>query len=215
MDDLMIFVRVEAIDGAGGVLGAAGPCINRAAGALPIVGRIRLDAADLAYMEDAGLLRNVILHEMGHVLGIGTRWAAFLLLRDPSPADDEPLDTYYAGANGILGFDFVGGGAYSGGRKVPVENTGSAGTMNTHWRESVLADELMTGYASLGAMPLSQLTVRSLADLGYAVDPAAADPFFLSLDLRADPRTLVPLGDDVDDGPRYAVGEDGVLVRVP
>ncbi|HEX6040485.1 leishmanolysin-related zinc metalloendopeptidase [Longimicrobium sp.] len=213
-DDLVILARVEDVDGAGGLLGAAGPCINRSAGALPIVARLRLDAADMAYMETNGLLRNVILHEMGHALGIGTRWSAFLLLRDPSTPDGAPADTYFAGANAMRGFDLVGGTAYTGGQKVPVENAGALGTINVHWREEVLGDELMTGWASLTAMPLSQVTVRSLADMGYAVDPAAADPFSLDLLLRAEPGRRIPLGDDVDAGPQYTLGSDGAL-RLP
>lgn len=215
VDDLTVFVGVEELDGAGGLLGTAGPCINRSAGALPIVGRVRLDGADLASMEESGLLENVMTHEVGHVLGIGTRWSAFLLLRNPSAGEGTPVDTYFAGANGVQGFNLVGGGAYTGGQKVPVENVGALGTVNMHWRESVLGDELMTGWVNPGAMPLSQLTVRSLADMGYAVDPSAADPFFLDLSLRADRGDRVFLGDDVDDAPQHSLRADGVLVRLP
>lgn len=214
VDDLMIMVRLENIDGVGAVLGSAGPCINRTAGGLPIVGRMRFDVADMANMEANGLLQGVIQHEMGHVLGIGTRWTTFGLLVNPSPAGGPPLDTYFSGANAINGFNLIGGSSYTGGQKVPVENTGGAGTMNAHWRESVLANELMTGWANVGSMPLSQLTVGSLADMGYTVDTSAADPFFLTLSLRANPENLIPLGDDVDDGPQYSVDENGTLTRI-
>ena len=41
--------------------------------------------------------------------------------------------------------------------------TGGAGTRDGHWRESVLANELMTGWINAGSNPLSVLSVRSLA----------------------------------------------------
>ena len=40
----------------------------------------RFDTADLASLESDGRLLGVILHEMGHVLGIGTIWETFGLL---------------------------------------------------------------------------------------------------------------------------------------
>jgi len=51
------------------------------------------------------------------------------------------------------------------------------GTADAHWRESIFGPELMTGFVNHGAMPLSAITVGSLADLGYTVNPLAADPF--------------------------------------
>jgi hypothetical protein len=60
---------------------------------------------------------------------------------------------------------------------VPVENNGVPGTADGHWRETTFQSELMTGYASAGVMPLSAITVGGLADLGYVVNPLAADPF--------------------------------------
>jgi hypothetical protein len=215
VDDLLVFAGVEAIDGPGGILGAAAPCVFRAAGGLPVLGMMRFDAADVAAMEGAGLLQGVILHEMGHVLGIGTRWAAFGLLASPSPVGGPAVDTYFAGSGGIAGFDLIGGASYTGGRKVPVENTGPGGTINAHWREALLANELMTGYVNAGAMPLSQLTVRSLADLGYTVDVSKADPFFLAMSAGEGPPApgAVPLVDDVATLPQYRVDASGRVRR--
>jgi hypothetical protein len=42
------------------------------------------DRADLANMETAGTLGDVITHEMGHVLGIGGLWAQKDLLTGPA-----------------------------------------------------------------------------------------------------------------------------------
>ena len=61
------------IDGAGGVLGSAGPCLIRDTGPTA-VGRMRFDTADLASLEGGGQLDEVVLHEMGHVIGIGSLW---------------------------------------------------------------------------------------------------------------------------------------------
>lgn len=213
VDDLLIFATVQAIDGPGGILGSAGPCFIRSSGSLPIMGSMRFDAADVATMEGNGSYGSVILHEMGHVLGIGTLWTYSSLLQSPSSAGST-LDTYFSGANGITGFNNIGGSTYTGGNKVPVENTGGSGTMNAHWRESVLANELMTGWLNAGSNPLSELTVRSLADMGYTVNSAGADPFFLTLTVRADADHGVQLLNDVSTGPMYQLDARGRATRI-
>jgi hypothetical protein len=214
VDDLLIFAAVENIDGPGGTLGSAGPCLIRNTGFLSVVGTMRFDAADLASMEGSGQLAPVIVHEMGHVLGIGTLWTALSLLNNPSSAGSA-LDTWFGGAGGITGFNNVGGSTYTGGNKVPVENTGGSGTMNAHWRESVLANELMTGWINVGSNPLSELTVRSLGDMGYTVNVAGADPLFLTLSLRAGPQEAgVQMVNDVWMGPLYTVDPQGRSTRV-
>ena len=217
-DDLLIFAAVANIDGPGAVLGRAGPCVIRTGtGGLPAIGVMEFDGADLANLESNGTLLSVILHEMGHVIGIGTIWSRFGLLQNASSAGN-PLDTFYSGAGGLAGFEAIGGSTYTGGAKVPVENTGGPGTMNGHWRESVLRNELMTGFINGGGVgnPLSQLTVRSLADLGYTVDPAAADPFSLIFSLRDGPDTRpgVKLHNDIFDGPRFTLEKGGRFTRI-
>jgi hypothetical protein len=178
---------------------------------------MQFDVADLNALETSGRLGAVILHEMGHVLGIGTLWSHLGLLQNPSTAA-APLDTYFTGAGAIAGFNAIGGNTYTGGQKVPVENTGGPGTMNGHWRESVLQNELMTGFLNSNvANPLSVLTARSLADLGYAVDPAAADPFFLTLSVRADggaPQPGLRLHNDLYTGPLYTLSRTGERTRI-
>ncbi|HEU4559394.1 MAG TPA: leishmanolysin-related zinc metalloendopeptidase [Longimicrobium sp.] len=218
VDDLLIFASAPNIDGPGAVLGQAGWCLRRS-GALPALGVMEFDAADMANMEQSGQLNAVILHEMGHVLGIGTLWNAFGLLKDPSPTSGAGLDTWYSGTGGITGFDNIGGTTYTGGNKVPVENSGGGGTVNSHWRESVLKNELMTGFINGGANPLSQLTARSLGDLGYLVNISAADAFNLTLALRAT-RTgtrgaeVLEMKDDIYTGPQYTVDSRGRKTRV-
>ncbi|HET7461808.1 MAG TPA: leishmanolysin-related zinc metalloendopeptidase [Longimicrobium sp.] len=219
IDDLVIFAAVSDIDGPGAILGQAGPCyIRDAAPQLTILGVMQFDAADVANLESHDQLQSVILHEMGHVLGIGTLWNFMGFLQNPSPTSGTGLDTYFSGTNGIAGFDAIGGTTYTGGAKVPVENTGGGGTVNSHWREAVLKNELMTGYLNAGTNPLSQLTVRSLQDLGYGVNAAGADPFNLVLSLRATvsgQSSSLDLGDDLYHGPRYTIDRRGVRKRLP
>lgn len=178
IDDIVIFAELTSIDGVGNVLGSAGPCAIRdfdtpgPGRALPVLGRMRFDVADLANLEANGTLRDVVLHEMGHVLGIGSLWSFFDLLVG-------------AGGNGPF---FVGPrataahwgslapGATFAGEVVPVENTGGPGTRDGHWRESSYNTELMTGFIDAQNF-LSAITTASLADMGYVVDDALSDPF--------------------------------------
>jgi hypothetical protein len=215
VDDLLIFVTVEQIDGPGGALGGAGFCVGRSQGSLPVVGRMRFDAADLeGSIAQYNLLPALVLHEMGHVLGLGTLWIPFGYLQDPS-APGALKDTWYSGAGALVGFNNIGGATYTQGKKVPLENTGGVGTLNVHWRESVFARELMTGYLGPGEAPLSEMTVRALGDVGYQVNVAGADPFFRTLTLRAEGDEELPaieLGNDILSDPVRHVDEQGRVV---
>jgi hypothetical protein len=73
------------------------------------------------------------------------------------------------------------------GNIVPVENSGGPGTRDSHWRESVARNELMTGFLNNGDNPLSIFTIASLRDMGYVVNDAVADEFALLPLLRAAP----------------------------
>lgn len=219
IDDLLIFVTLDAIDGVGGVLASAGPCYVRTSNGLTIVGRMTFDTADLTQMENQGRLGDVILHEMAHVIGVGGLWRVapyFSLLTNPSLPSSPGVDTHFNGSNGIAGFNAIGGGTYTGGAKVPVENTqGGTGTRDVHWRESVLANELMTGFVN-AVNPLSLLTIRSLQDLGYTVNTALADPFFLILTAAARHETgpRIDLGNDATRDPIFVVDDMGRTVRM-
>jgi len=177
VDDVIIFASVEEIDGPGSILGSAGPCWLRSEGSLPFVGRMRFDVEDLANVEQNGRLVDLILHEMGHVLGIGTLWDNLGFLVNPSPSGSI-RDTHFDGPNAIAAFDAVGGADYAD-AKVPVENRFGDGTRNGHWRESVFDTELMTGFLDGGFNPLSIVTEASLEDLGYGTVDADTDQYLL------------------------------------
>ena len=216
IDDVLILVRLVPLDGPGGILGGAGPCFIRDPGdPLTVMGVMQFDTDDLQTLEDDGFLGDVILHEMGHVLGIGTLWEFQGLLADPSLPSNPGADPHFTGAQAIGAFDNAGGVAYVAGAKVPVENTGGAGTADAHWRESVLDNELMTGFIGAGQNPLSRITVASLADQGYAVDLAAADAYSIMGLLRAfDTRPKLLLKNDILRGPIRRVDRRGRVTGV-
>ncbi|MDB4293104.1 proprotein convertase P-domain-containing protein [Maribacter sp.] len=172
VDDLVIDAEGIVIDGAGGTLGQAGPTRVRPGSLLPARGIMQFDSADLQRMEDDGSLTGVIIHEMAHVLGIGTLWSDLGLVRGAGTNNPE-----FSGANAMQEYATLKN--FSNPTFVPLANTGGAGTREGHWRESVFDRELMTGYVDVGQMPLSRLTVASLQDIGYQVDYNKADSFIL------------------------------------
>ncbi len=209
IDDLVIFVKVEPIDGAGGALGRAGPCLVRAGSRLPITGQLTLDEDDLNAAQGFGILEALVLHEMGHVLGFGTLWEGLGLI-----ADAGSPDPYFTGSEAISAFDGIGGGGYAG-VPVPVENTGGTGTRDGHWRESVFDSELLTGWINVGSSnPLSSVSAASLADAGYAVDTSAADGFSLSLALHIGPKRSIWVGADLSREPVLSVDPSGRILKL-
>jgi hypothetical protein len=96
---------------------------------------------------------------------------------------------------------------------VPVENTGEVGTADSHWRETVLGSELMTGFIAQAGNPLSAVTVRSLADLGYVVNVAGADTYALGTALLAHgPQRGWRLENDIIQGPIHRMDRRGRVV---
>ena len=218
VDDLVIVASVREIDGPYGVLASAGFCgIRDGAGGLPFMGAMQFDVDDLERLEEQGDMEEVILHEMGHVLGIGTAWRRFGLLVNPSLPGNQGADTHFAGPLTIEAFDSAGGTEYGGGEKVPVENVAGPGSGDAHWRESVLDHELMTPYQNGGIPdPLSAITIQSLADLGYVVNVSVAEPYRLP-GVAADVvgrANRIPYGDDILRGPIIVVDPGGRVVRV-
>ena len=216
IDDLLVFATVSRIDGPGGAIATAGPCVVRDVGGLPVVGTMSVDAADVAGLRESGHLAGTLLHEMGHVLGLGTLWRHHGLLRDPAESASSRFDTHFAGATAAIQFDAAGGRSYAG-AKVPVENLYGTGTRNVHWRESVFGDELMTGLVDVGRLnPFSAVTIASMEDMGYAgVSYDEADEYALP-SARAGAavaRKRISLAGDVRQGPIVVVDVRGRVVR--
>lgn len=219
VDDLRILVDIRPIDGLGGTLAQAGFCQIRTASRLPVLGFMSFDSEDLGPIEMSGDLAALTLHEMGHVIGVGTLWPdSDTLLVNPSLPSNTGADTHFDGAAAIAAFNAAGGTAYTGGAKVPVENLLGVGSADSHWRESVLENELMTPELQGGvANPLSAITTESLADLGYIVDSSGADsftPVFSAPARRTAPRgRILRLGNDTYWGPVNVVDRSGRVTR--
>jgi hypothetical protein len=176
IDDVLIEASGVAIDGPGGILGQAGPTHLRPANAgaskfLPAKGRMQFDTADLASMQANGTLNDVITHEMGHVLGVGTIWSIKGVL-----AGVNTNNPTFIGKTAKRAYGQLKG---TGPTPVPVENQGGPGTANSHWRDTVFRNELMTGFVAGPPNPLSRLTTASLKDLGYKVALYKSEPYSL------------------------------------
>jgi len=193
VDDLVIDVEVGPIDGPGTILGSAGPCWV-GADSLSRWGVMQFDEADLAGMVADGTLVPVIMHEMGHVLGIGTLWDFGRSLLSGAGTSNPR----FTGPRAVSAYGMLGGTG-----NVPVENNGVPGTTDSHWRESVFGNEMMTGYVSPGTNPLSAMSIVSLADMGYHVDVTQADAYSLpGFGLRSGGRQ--PAGEMLRPVPRRA-----------
>jgi hypothetical protein len=153
IDDIEITARLTDIDGAGGILGQAGPTAIRTADYLPATGVMEFDVADAETFDGLGLFDDIVFHEMMHTIGFGTIWD-FLNLVDGSGTTN-PL--------------FTGGNAaseYGDAAGVPLEQDGGPGTVESHWDEETFTNEIMTGYINY-SNSLSDMTIASLEDLGY------------------------------------------------
>ncbi len=142
------------------LLGTGAPLLLRSS-SMPILGHIEISqlVSTLSQLWEVGL------HEIGHVLGIGSLWDGGGLIRNRGTAD-----AHFAGPQAIVAFDQAGGSDYQS-PKVPTDRDVA------HWHRSVLSDELMS--TSLRNVSLSAITLGALSDLGYTVDFSAADPYEL------------------------------------
>jgi len=169
IDDVLIDARVVPLDGPGQILGRASSLGVRNGGSgLPYWGVMEFDADDLADLAAEGTLNAVILHEMAHVLGLGPSWILRGMIGGPLG------DPRFTGLGATAEWQQLGGIG-----QPPIEDDGGPGTMLVHWRDETFGNELVTGYLSALPNPLSRMTIASLADLGYGVNFAAADPYAL------------------------------------
>lgn len=186
-DGPRIDVRISPNDGPGGTLGFAQPLSPLRLNAMgnPYTyatrGSMTFDSDDFGTgsIFDAEILKLIVAHEMGHVLGIGTLWAPNGLYQQFTRPGE------YLGEYGNAAYreefdptaDFL-----------PVELGGAAGTAHKHWDEpdngaaftGLLDDqnrdftyELMTGWFNFIRYDpyISRTTIASLRDLGYTVQP--------------------------------------------
>ena len=194
---MLIEAQGVSIDGPGGTLGQAGPRFIRPTSNLPIKGIMSFDTADLDRLEVDGSLEDVILHEMAHVLGFGTLWSRMGLI-----VAQGSVNPTFVGANAMREYGVLRSVAdptnSDDPTPVPVANTGGPGTRDGHWREVVFGDELLTGFLSGAARPISAMSIGCFEDMGYEVNYRAANGFALPSMLRIAELGLMGLRKDID-----------------
>lgn len=183
VDDIVISYTLSQIDGNGGVLGSGAPVFTRGSDwprhrLLPITGAMKFDSSDFRTLIRQQRAEQVVLHEMGHVLGFGTLWTGEYGLGLVYPPNCETLATKgnvtkprFLGKASTAVLSRIG---YKNTTYPPVEGAFGPGTACSHWSEAYMRTELMTGFmARAGKNPLSVLTAASFRDLGYGVSLAS------------------------------------------
>lgn len=182
-------INVSYISNSPGVLAAARVDSVNSSG-FPISGSLYINSdnweSQKSFIKEDGNSQAyyTILHELGHILGIGTLWSHLI------------SDNFYVGENGVREYrNLLHQPNLTG---IPIEDDGGDGTAGGHFEEGSefttsdnnrydnghfhtgLDRELMTGWAEsdTGVEPLSRISVGILQDLGFVVDYTKADPYF-------------------------------------
>lgn len=163
VDDLVVNVSMQVIPPAAW----ASPCVYGPDG-LPRFGFVELNPQLLPNLRTLGVVDEVALHELGHVLGFGVLWQAGRNL----VAGANGPDPRFVGPRALAEYSTLG----RAGGGIPLMTID--GAMQPHW-ESAFFEEIMARVPD-GA-PLSRMTIASMADLDYAVNLDAADPYTPSL----------------------------------
>ena len=116
---------------------------------------------------DVTTFNNLITHEIGHILGIGSghAWWGHLV---------EGEDPHFPGARAVAAFNAAGASDY-GGAKVPIVDE----RCMCHWDDrgiGALKTALGSDIMSRDYRRISEISLGALADLGYTVDLALAEP---------------------------------------
>ncbi|MYA23120.1 MAG: hypothetical protein F4Z30_10205 [Gemmatimonadetes bacterium] len=183
IDDLHI--SIHHIDYHPSIAGASGgPLFLREGSSLPATGAIWYESDELRehykqnehFFESAFLaqnarenqIRQMALHEIGHVLGFGTIPNWHKLLADigeqwGGAKGATGDDAHFTDPNTIEAFNALPGPIFKG-SPVPTNRSG------VHWRGLILPEDVMGGHGSPAVKRISTVTLESLASLGYEVD---------------------------------------------
>uniref|UniRef100_A0A6C0FA56 Uncharacterized protein n=1 Tax=viral metagenome TaxID=1070528 RepID=A0A6C0FA56_9ZZZZ len=170
-------------------------------------GNIKMNESYMSYLrtsirsDNQSALYHVLLHEIGHILGIGTYWNM-----NGSPvssySDNGVTKYYYTGENALreyksyipeISHTIIG---------LPIEDNGGSGTQNVHPEEGKegtassdnryingyfhpgLDNELMSGWMESfpSSTPLSRISLGFLEDMGFGVDYNQVDNFEINLE---------------------------------
>ena len=188
-DDVLIDIKFSDLDGPGSLLGQAAPRLVRLQGndaPLTVWGMMEFDIGEFeasGFFANTDAYREVVIHEMAHVLGIGTLWTDEKLVdenfstnppRVPGGLPNPDYNPGFTGPEAVIEYNKLlkAIGETGTAKVVPIANSGGPGNFNGHWRELVFGNELMTPFAE-GTEKLTLMTVASLQDLGYTVNKSA------------------------------------------
>lgn len=168
IDDFEISVTVQPLGA--GLLGYARTLQSRpGVGGLPFLGEMVMNSL---YANQAGFY-DTVAHELAHALGFNpTLWTSLGLFGGTL------ADPRFTGANATREFNQIFSRTDAG---VPLYERGQPGdgSYGAHWRDDVFGKEMMVsaGDPNETGFPISRITVASMADIGYTVNYAAADPY--------------------------------------
>jgi Leishmanolysin len=173
--------KVQAWANGAGTLASAGPTgiTSDSSGTwkLPTKGVAEINTnpeAITSLTSTVDFFRSVLIHEFGHVLGLGTYWGA----KPGKALVDQPNAVYRANtyAGWVYG-ELKGTYAQTA---IPVTTGVGVGSDYAHWKEEIFQTEIMTHLSNQGKkMPVSQLTIASLRDIGWNVNYGAAEAYSL------------------------------------
>ncbi|MEM9944345.1 MAG: PEP-CTERM sorting domain-containing protein [Planctomycetota bacterium] len=197
VDRVFIDAAIDMIDGPDGALAEARPTsaiVDSSNFILATNGEMTFDEDDVPGLA-ASSFEDIILHEMGHVLGFGTLWDLNGVYAGPGVGE-------YTGARATLAWQNEFGQMGT----PDVELGGGLGTADGHWNEidegagltgitdnqgRDLAFELMTGWFNGNAF-ISNMTVQSFVDIGFTAipEPGSGSLFMLALLLTTSRRRI-------------------------
>ena len=190
---------------------------------VPYVGNIIISSSKMYTLKTTNhndgknSLYHVLLHEIGHILGIGILWWDGEEIRTEAPItsydDNGTTKYYYTGTNALREyksyFAYYNGSYNDSFVGIPIEDNGGSGTAEGHAEEGVspvssnnryingifhpgLGTELMTGWLdeAPASAPLSKITLGFLEDMGYTVNYNLADLYIMTWPSTTDANNL-------------------------
>lgn len=194
LNGIAISATIATNDGPGGVLGSAGPSdyvygnvlLNGDSSPSDVLwavgGAMTFDIEDVDNLINNGTFNNVIQHEMGHVIGLGTVWNIYDSANDTIYNNVLSAANQYTGIHALTAYqnEFDPTATF-----IPIEEGGGPGTAGGHWDEidngaglTGITDpegrdmtfELMTGWLNAPTF-LSETSIAQYKDIGYEVIP--------------------------------------------
>lgn len=151
----------------------------------------------MVYSNGKSNLYYTVLHELGHILGIGPTWVNDNITNKPIGTYQINGETkkYYNGAHALEQYKSYFPDISNNLVGIPIEDDGGGGTESVHPEEGYihghstndreingvyhpgLRHELMTGWmeSSSYPIPMSRITIGFLKDIGYNVDYSEAE----------------------------------------